>query len=142
MIRPPPSSTLFPYTTLFRSPPQADPPDPRVVVGIAPAGVVRRRTRIGPPLNHPEGNPGPREGVPGPAPGAEVRRPGPGAVEGVDVRGEVWGRNGPARQRAHDRERRGDGEAEPPHCFRLLHPLHRLPQTSRLGFSAGALPRE
>src|SRR2546426_7590964 len=35
MIRRPPRSTLFPYTTLFRSPPEADPPllvDPDAVL--------------------------------------------------------------------------------------------------------------
>src|SRR3712207_9286589 len=45
MIRRPPRSTLFPYTTLFRSPEQAlvgeRPQDPLAVCGEAPEGVHR-----------------------------------------------------------------------------------------------------
>src|SRR3712207_7927622 len=57
MIRRPPRSTLFPYTTLFRSPhpPPAEQPDPdrrgrrrqdRGGGGLRPAGGRRRRARV------------------------------------------------------------------------------------------------
>src|SRR3712207_9435319 len=39
MIRRPPRSTLFPYTTLFRSLPDRQALDPRVRVGRGPGGV-------------------------------------------------------------------------------------------------------
>src|SRR3712207_8335650 len=41
MIRRPPRSTLFPYTTLFRSPGTAQPPEPGLTR--LPLGVGRRR---------------------------------------------------------------------------------------------------
>src|SRR2546430_12339301 len=43
MIRPPPRSTLFPYTTLFRSPPTTP--------GVVPA--ARQRASAGPRARHP-----------------------------------------------------------------------------------------
>src|SRR3989449_5132870 len=45
MIRRPPRSTLFPYTTLFRSPPRAGDRRPR---GDRQLGVARQRIRLGP----------------------------------------------------------------------------------------------
>src|SRR2546425_9664848 len=64
MIRRPPRSTLFPYTTLFRSPVGADPrPLFRAHEGAAaaPPGPVRRRgddeTADGGPRNRPVGPP-------------------------------------------------------------------------------------
>src|SRR6266508_5408965 len=46
MIRRPPRSTLFPYTTLFRSPPRAGrSPDPRNTAPPGPLGVPRRGRR-------------------------------------------------------------------------------------------------
>src|SRR2546430_2926309 len=38
MIRRPPRSTLFPYTTLFRSPPNAQPPTPKMTAFALRAG--------------------------------------------------------------------------------------------------------
>src|SRR5687767_15260967 len=43
MIRPPPSSTLFPYTTLFRSPPGA----PRAEAPLGAVGPAWRRAPAG-----------------------------------------------------------------------------------------------
>src|SRR3712207_8621913 len=45
MIRRPPRSTLFPYTTLFRSSPVAETPTP-----VLPSTTVEERTRIVPPV--------------------------------------------------------------------------------------------
>src|SRR5947209_9934401 len=42
MIRPPPRSTLFPYTTLFRSEPEEHGPD----LQARPAGIARKRSRV------------------------------------------------------------------------------------------------
>src|SRR3712207_8751261 len=48
MIRRPPRSTLFPYTTLFRSPPLLDPaPDDRVGDGVGDGAVAADRPRVG-----------------------------------------------------------------------------------------------
>src|SRR3712207_6874921 len=49
MIRRPPRSTLFPYTTLFRSPARAAPPaDRRALLGLGPAvRPVVRHGRLG-----------------------------------------------------------------------------------------------
>src|SRR3712207_7062733 len=46
MIRRPPRSTLFPYTTLFRSPAESPPPMAREKHDI-PTGRVRRGAKIG-----------------------------------------------------------------------------------------------
>src|SRR5438552_5571623 len=53
MIRPPPSSTLFPYTTLFRSVPAAGPARPRrrLAARVGPRGAPgdeSRRRGLGP----------------------------------------------------------------------------------------------
>src|SRR3712207_7582839 len=52
MIRRPPRSTLFPYTTLFRSGPDLPPPDPGLAAGLAVAaeeqGVAPGRGGRGP----------------------------------------------------------------------------------------------
>src|SRR3712207_7689048 len=44
MIRRPPRSTLFPFTTLFRSPPSRRPPRPRPARGRTPASPPRARS--------------------------------------------------------------------------------------------------
>src|SRR3712207_8789661 len=49
MIRRPPRSTLFPYTTLFRSAQAVRPPDRLVPVAQAPPGRPRHRARVLPP---------------------------------------------------------------------------------------------
>src|SRR5438034_10548814 len=52
MLRRPPRSTLFPYTTLFRSLPverHAEPPVQRGVPGPEPEGLAVRRLRVGVP---------------------------------------------------------------------------------------------
>src|SRR2546423_15339920 len=47
MIRRPPRSTLFPYTTLFRSDPTARADDPREALAQAPDGVERVDEQVG-----------------------------------------------------------------------------------------------
>src|SRR5207245_3316869 len=46
MIRRPPRSTLFPYTTLFRSPAPPDPPGPPGPPGLRAATIDRKSTRL------------------------------------------------------------------------------------------------
>src|SRR2546421_1096751 len=50
MIRRPPRSTLFPYTTLFRSPRRGAPPPPTPPPRIDCAGKARARSAVGPRL--------------------------------------------------------------------------------------------
>src|SRR5690349_22377430 len=57
MIRPPPRSTLFPYTTLFRSPPRSRPPNHRLPSrrprNPRPRNPHLRKRRRRPPPNRP-----------------------------------------------------------------------------------------
>src|SRR3712207_7622010 len=66
MIRRPPRSTLFPYTTLFRSPVRRRPAPVRVVDAPPPADADDRpRPGAGPgPPDTPPGRPGPGRGPP------------------------------------------------------------------------------
>src|SRR6266536_6169373 len=65
MIRRPPRSTLFPYTTLFRSWPAADHGDPEGIAGHAAAAGVPGRVRVAAPLPGRDAGQGP--GGQGPA---------------------------------------------------------------------------
>src|SRR3712207_7336565 len=68
MIRRPPRSTLFPYTTLFRSGAPGAGGLPRVGAGRAPAVAARGGAHAGARLPRPGLPPHRREGQPGPVP--------------------------------------------------------------------------